>query len=495
MDPVSITLAVVPIASELIRLGCGVQKLIKKVKNARPEVEKLANETILFVGLYKRFMRACNDDTDAFTKDQSAMRPLILWAERTANELEKLLDQVKALYPQSKIRWGFEDDAIARVVWINKQSQVKALRASLSVARESIHGFTNLMCLKKVNDQIGLMMAALRNPNKRHVLERKLGTTLERKIEELQVEVTECRVVHRVSNKTLEAAKEKLVTFQLKSKTAKAVATVEELFEFTEILDDYAREVIPPRQSGRRADSFASHSTSSIHTTVNEQRSQATASVPPVQEVPRQNEDTVYVFRRSPILRVPRAPSNTEPVGTSSSASDKSSGPEVSMSDPKPSPDTAAVPGGADVVAGRPEMRAREYINDPNGNILSPPIVRRDTDTSRTESRCVLAVLKTETIGRHTLRLDPTGFFLNNNHLNIASPREYEIADTFFSDLITYRHSLDHLDHLLRTRHMQRAGWSWDGIPGWVVTATAVKMLPMSIGEYTLREAGEFGTQ
>lgn len=129
-------------------------------------------------------------------------------------------------------------------------------------------------------------------------------------------------------------------------------------------------------------------------------------------------------------------------------------------------------------------MRAGEYMNNPNGNILSPPIRRVRTAPRRTEK-----------IGRHTLQLDSTSFFLNNNRLNIASPREYEIADAFFSDLVTARHILDHLDHLLRTRHLQRAGWSWDGIPGWVVTATAVKMLPTSIGGDTLRKAGEFGAQ
>lgn len=189
MDPVSITLAAIPIASQLIQLGRGIQKLIKKIKNARPDIESLADETIIFAGLYKRFMSECDKDADAFTKDKLAVRPLISWAERTANELQKLLNQVKARYPRSKIRSGAEGGVIDVLVWVRKESKVKALRASLSVARESIHGFTNLMCLKRLNVQIGVMIAALQNPIERHELERELGTTLERRIEELQVEV------------------------------------------------------------------------------------------------------------------------------------------------------------------------------------------------------------------------------------------------------------------------------------------------------------------
>lgn len=174
--------ASIAVGSELIRLGCAIQKRIKRIKNSRKDIQKLANETIMFAGLYQRFLRACDEDPNAYRTDAAATRPLITWAQSTVDSLKELLQKVEALHPQSKPRFNFEDKAISHLVWYRSASAVKTLRVSLSVARESINGFSNLMCLDKLKELLKAINLAMNDPVKRSELEQKLGGTLEDKI-------------------------------------------------------------------------------------------------------------------------------------------------------------------------------------------------------------------------------------------------------------------------------------------------------------------------
>lgn len=177
------------IGGELIHLGRNIQKAIKRIKNSRKDIEKLSSEVIIFSSLYKRFLRACKDDQDANGVDSVAIRSLMTWAEKTAGSLDQLLQNVKALYPISKSRSEFEEKAIAHVVWFRSTRTVKALRDSLSVARESVNGFTHLMYLKQIKTEIKMLRRALHDRDERRKLEAQLGTQLEARIRELDEEM------------------------------------------------------------------------------------------------------------------------------------------------------------------------------------------------------------------------------------------------------------------------------------------------------------------
>lgn len=179
----------ITIGSDLIQLGRYIQEAIKRIKNSRKDIEKLASEAIIFAGIYRRFLRVCKDDRDANGIDFLAVQSLIIWAKTTVDSLDQLLRKVEALYPQSKSRSALEEKAIAHVVWYRSTRTVKALRDSLSVARESISGFTNLMCLKKIREEIKLLRRALHNRDERRELEAKLGTQLEIRIGQLDQEM------------------------------------------------------------------------------------------------------------------------------------------------------------------------------------------------------------------------------------------------------------------------------------------------------------------
>jgi hypothetical protein len=179
----------IPICSQLVITGRAIQRAAERVKNSRCDVEKLANETIIFAGLFRRFLDACKEDEDARSTDAASVYTLIGWAQGVVANLGELLGQVNALDRKLRPRPSLEKIAIARVVWFANKKPVDALRASLSVARESMQGYSNLMFLHKLNEQIKMLKEALIDNTKRSVLEKQLGITLEARIQEVEVDM------------------------------------------------------------------------------------------------------------------------------------------------------------------------------------------------------------------------------------------------------------------------------------------------------------------
>jgi hypothetical protein len=68
-------------------------------------------------------------------------------------------------------------------------------------------------------------------------------------------------------------------------------------------------------------------------------------------------------------------------------------------------------------------MNPRELINDPDGTILSRPIMKQ--------------------VGRHTVLLDAKTFQVNANKLNVIN---HAAADAFFQEVIRHEDMLDELD-------------------------------------------------
>ena len=179
----------ITVGGELIKFGRAIQKSIKRIKNARKDAEGLASETIIFAGVYQRFLRTCNDESNISTTDALARHHLITWAQGTAMSLATLLEKVEALRPHSKARFGFEDKAIAHLIWHGSANTIKALRVSLRIARESINCFSNLMRLEQLKRLLETIKEALNGTSKRRDLEMKLGVALEAKFHDINQEM------------------------------------------------------------------------------------------------------------------------------------------------------------------------------------------------------------------------------------------------------------------------------------------------------------------
>ena len=283
-------------------------------------------------------------------------------------------------------------------------------------------------------------------------------------------------MIHRENKKTLEEAKHGIAKHQEKRETTDDVPAPDELSKFTETLDDYARELLPPRRSSRRTGSSAS-AASVVSSEPIHRRSFQSASRTRADPSTANTGNTANPSNNtSPTSSSVSGDSLQPPVVTPSTASDVSSGfdniPDVGLP-----PNTQA-----SVTIEHPGMRAREYVNDPNGNILSPPVLRQTRQPS-----------KTVIIRGHTITLDATSFNFNEIQLNIGSRHRYTIADMFFSALKEHGDKLDELNQVLRSRHKRGPDWKWSRIPGWEVTSHSVNMLPITLGIQTLREAGSFG--
>jgi hypothetical protein len=105
---------------------------------------------------------------------------------------------------------------------------------------------------------------------------------------------------------------------------------------------------------------------------------------------------------------------------------------------PGPSRQSASAAQGADTAIERPGMNPREYINDPDGTILSPPIMNNHPANSRPT--------RVEQVGRHTVLLSAKTFQVNANKLEVFN---YAAVDAFFGEVIRHEDMLDELDKRL----------------------------------------------
>jgi hypothetical protein len=132
--------------------------------------------------------------------------------------------------------------------------------------------------------------------------------------------------------------------------------------------------------------------------------------------------------------------------------------------EPKPSEDNArSLKSNARVMVEHGDMKAREYINDPDGDILSHPKVKPRAGS--------VPVRKTRQIGPYTVILDPTRFHINKHVLRLES---YAAGDAFFHALLQHRDKLDALVEALAVVDREATK---NIIPGWLVHTGGVTML------------------
>ncbi|KAF2798740.1 hypothetical protein K505DRAFT_295874 [Melanomma pulvis-pyrius CBS 109.77] len=92
---------------------------------------------------------------------------------------------VRALGADPKYEYSLVETFTAHVRWYFSKSSVACLRASLSVARECMNGFTNIRCIEKLDEQLRYLKRSVREGN-RQALEAKLRMTVEERVEILE---------------------------------------------------------------------------------------------------------------------------------------------------------------------------------------------------------------------------------------------------------------------------------------------------------------------
>lgn len=179
----------VALGSELVRIARSIQKVTKRIQHARRDVADLTKEAIIFAGLYQKFLHTCADDLKDRAKNNTSMMHLISWTRATLRGLRNLLKKVRPLQSNPKCYYSLSETLSAQWTWLFSARRVEGLRASLSVARECINAISNLICINKLDIELKLLKAALRSDReRRRVLEKELGMSLEDKIRMLEQE-------------------------------------------------------------------------------------------------------------------------------------------------------------------------------------------------------------------------------------------------------------------------------------------------------------------
>jgi hypothetical protein len=176
----------VSLCTQLTELGLAIRKATKRIKNSRRDIAELTDETVIFAGLCEEFLRACADDHDAESRAVSWIIPLNAWIKRTSTGLCNLLRKVEAVGPEPKHQYSIQDTLIAYIEWFFSKDTVRRLRDSLTVARASMSGFSNLMCIRKLNEELHMLSAALSNRTSRKDIELRFGMRVEVKIRMVQ---------------------------------------------------------------------------------------------------------------------------------------------------------------------------------------------------------------------------------------------------------------------------------------------------------------------
>lgn len=188
MSGVEIILASIALLPPLAHYGNEIWKAVKDIKSSRQDIFELADETIAFSDLCGEYLRMCAEEPKAHARRSSrssSVRHLKTWISKLLDSLGEILYKVKALNHDRRRRLSIEARVIARIEWYFSKSAVQRLRAQMAVARETIKGSSNLLQIRKLNEELQMLKEALASPLRRKQVEKSLGMTIEKKIKSI----------------------------------------------------------------------------------------------------------------------------------------------------------------------------------------------------------------------------------------------------------------------------------------------------------------------
>lgn len=278
----------------------------------------------------------------------------------------------------------------------------------------------------------------------------------------------ETEEVHRETRKVLQNAENKVAKHRENSKIADSIPATEQLAKITDTLDQLASELLPSAHPHSRAGSHRSASSTSSSGSVHSSRTRRY----------QPEFDSNTVTRGA----VPTARSRTTTSLSSSHVSSRSSlaPPRASSlstaSTPSVNISTGILPRNS-IPSNIPvecSFRRKEYRNDPNDNILSPPIVRSPSPPVPKSPSPATSLVKTVRIGDYTITLEAKQLKINQHSLRV---NDYNIGLAFFKALRQHPQQLESLEKAIET-----GDEDWDGIPGWsLILQTGQRIWPQIV--------------
>jgi len=181
LEGVGIAIGIVGLSTVLATTVRKIRKTVQDIKYAQGDLREVEKEVRLFSRIYDDFLDAC-DEASSTTKNASKIKvSLISWTRKTIKGFENLLDKVEAIARDPEYYYSVRKVAAAYYCWLRSKGTVKYLRASLSVARQSMIAFTNIRVIEKLNEELAHLRSAL-SPTEREGIEMRLKMTVEERI-------------------------------------------------------------------------------------------------------------------------------------------------------------------------------------------------------------------------------------------------------------------------------------------------------------------------
>jgi len=174
----------IAVCQQMTRLAKAIHEVAKNVKNAPKDIGTLTDQTIVFTGLYGDFLETYEKGSGA--QKSVWIESLKAFAENVIRRLRKILCEGDALRLDADYRYSLKDTWKANWKWLIRRNVVTHLRTSLAIASQTITGFLNILCIRRLDEELSLLHSILNNPEQRSKIEAKFGVSLEEKIHCIQ---------------------------------------------------------------------------------------------------------------------------------------------------------------------------------------------------------------------------------------------------------------------------------------------------------------------
>jgi len=181
MEAIGVAIGVVGLSTVLATTVTKIRKTAQDIKYAQDDLHDVEKEAHLFSRLYDDFLDTCDEASSITGNTLKIKKSLISWTENTIEGFQDLFDKVQAVAKDPEYYYSLKAVTKAYYNWIRSKGTLKYLRASLSVARQSMILFTNVRNIEKLNEELVHLRSPL-SPAERESIELRRKMTVEERI-------------------------------------------------------------------------------------------------------------------------------------------------------------------------------------------------------------------------------------------------------------------------------------------------------------------------
>ncbi|KAI4646012.1 hypothetical protein J4E93_005591 [Alternaria ventricosa] len=251
MEPFSAAAAAVALCPIVIGIAKELRVAYKKITYARQELEELVNEMDIFTDLYTEFLKVCSTRKKHRRSVSSAKRKLVSWTKHAIADFKTLAHKVDALSRDPVYKHSIIDTGLAKFKWYFNTKHLVYLRASLSITRQSMVGFTNICAIELLDEQLAHLKSVLTAQQREDILY-EYGMTVEQRIQVLQSSRDTYELKQSQLPNRLEEAEKKVNDYAKQKNKQDVIKQKRRVLDFSESVERHVERVLPMDDAGNR---------------------------------------------------------------------------------------------------------------------------------------------------------------------------------------------------------------------------------------------------